>query len=280
MKYFLALLTISLSILSVNAQVQISDSGFYCNEEDGSYFITQVIEEEYSKVSFKRAIRAIQKQVKQAQGKDTKAVFKNQIQDIKNCRKGYFLKETPSYETVTNDCTGEFDISANENSLTFDVQGDIAIASGVIDGSIVRKTKNLIKNNPQLRTIVMTYMPGSENDERNVLAARLVHNAKISTCVPDNGFIASGAVDYFLAGVTRSLATNSFVGVHSWADGQGREGADIPRTSKGHNLFLNYYRAIDINTDFYWFTLEAAPAADIHDMTAEERLEWGMETSN
>ena len=264
---------------AAQAQVQIGSTEFFCNQEGEEFFITTPVDQVQTKISFKKALKSLRKEIKKAKDQDAKTLLKNTRQDIKNCRAGFFLKETPSFTAVENDCVGDFDTSANENSLSFNVTGDLAIASGVIDGTIVKKVKNLIANNPNLRTIVMTYMPGSDNDERNIKASRLIHNAKISTCVPENGLIASGAVDMFLAGVTRSVTDSSFVGVHSWANGNGVEGGDLPQGHRLHKLFLNYYRDIDVNTDFYWFTLNAAPADDIHNMTAEERVQWNIETS-
>jgi len=182
-----------------------------------------------------------------------------------------------SVADVEADCSGSFDTSATEQSLELIVDGTRAIFRGVIDGTTPAKVTKLITNNPEVRTIVLAYGPGSDDDEANIRAARAVHNAGLATCVPDDGEIASGAVDFFLAGKIRRLGENTFVGVHSWADGNGTEGSALARTHPDHKLFLDFYTAIGVSEDFYWFTLEAAPAAEIHNMTQAERETHGMQ---
>lgn len=174
-------------------------------------------------------------------------------------------------------CTGTFDTSGTEQSLTLQVDGERAIFRGVIDETTPQKVTDLISNNPEVKTIVLAFGPGSDDDDSNVQAAQMVYEAGLATCVPDNGEIASGAVDFFLAGVVRRLGANTFVGVHSWADGNGVEGGDLPMSHPDHNLFLDFYAAIDVDPSFYWFTLEAAPSAGIHNMTEAERLTFTME---
>ena len=175
-------------------------------------------------------------------------------------------------------CTGTFDTSPTEESLTLQVDGTRAIFRGVIDGTTPAKVSALINNNPEVKTIVLAYGPGSDDDAANLEAALLVRQAGLGTCVPANGEINSGAVDFFLAGAIRRLDATSFVGVHSWADGNGTEGADLPQNHPDHQMFLDFYQQIDISADFYWFTLQAAPAAGIHNMTAAERTTYNMET--
>jgi len=55
-------------------------------------------------------------------------------------------------------------------------------------------------------------------------------------------------------------------------------GADLPPDDPEHDLYLDYYADIGISEDFYWFTLDAAPANSIHWMTAEEMDRYGMLT--
>ena len=70
------------------------------------------------------------------------------------------------------------------------------------------------------------------------------------------------------------------IGVHSWAAGGGVEGADLPRGDPQHDLFLDYYRDIEFPnyTEFYFYTLNAAPSSSIHFMTAEEIVRWQIAT--
>ena len=184
----------------------------------------------------------------------------------------------PTVAQVEADCAGSFDTSATEEPLVVTVQGTKAIFRGLIDGTTPAKITNLINNSPEVRTIVLAYGPGSDDDDANLQASLALHNADFATCVPDGGEIASGAVDMFLAGKVRRLGEDTFVGVHSWADGNGTEGGDLPMNDAQHKSYLDYYAAIGVPAEFYWFTLDAAPSDGIHDMTEAERVQYGMET--
>ena len=52
------------------------------------------------------------------------------------------------------------------------------------------------------------------------------------------------------------------------------------RKSGRHRHGTAYYREMGISEDFYWFTLQAAPSAGIHNMTRAEidRLSLDTET--
>lgn len=179
---------------------------------------------------------------------------------------------------VEQDCAGSFDTSPTEAPLSFQVEGQRAIFRGLIDGNTPATVANLLSENPDLRTIVLAYGPGSEDDESNLEAALAVHNAGVATCVPAGGEIYSGAVDFFLAGNIRRLAEDAVVGVHSWADSSGVNGDELPQDHPDHEFFLDYYDAIGVSREFYFFTLQAAPPSGMHNMTAQERITYNMET--
>ena len=65
--------------------------------------------------------------------------------------------------------------------------------------------------------------------------------------------------------------------VHSWAE-FGAEGTDYPRDSEEHVMYLDYCDEMGIPQSFYWYTLEAASAEDIHYMTSDELVEFRMLT--
>lgn len=173
-------------------------------------------------------------------------------------------------------CSGTFDTSETEQSLTFSVDGTRAIFRGLIDSSTPQRVTDLINNNPEVKTIIMAYGPGSEDDDANLIASKMIYDAGFATCVPDNGEVASGATDFFMSGVVRRIGNSTFVGVHSWA-GEEIEGADLPRTDPEHQKYLDFYTSIDVNPDFYWFTLAAAPSSGMHNMTSAERATWAIE---
>ena len=165
-------------------------------------------------------------------------------------------------------------------AAAFTIEGDKAIMRGVIDGTTPERVEALIEDHPEVKTIVMQHVPGSVDDESNLKAARLIREHGFHTHVPaiDEEGIASGGVDFFLAGVQRTVETGANLGVHSWAAGDGTTGADVPKDDAQHKLYLDYYAEMGIPADFYWFTLEAAPAESIHWMTAEEIETYQMTT--
>ncbi|MEL7207373.1 MAG: alpha/beta hydrolase [Actinomycetota bacterium] len=162
---------------------------------------------------------------------------------------------------------------------TFDVTGTEAEMYGVIDATTPCRLDELLEENPDLDTIVMVDVPGSANDDANLVAARTVRDAGLTTIVTADGpGVASGGTDFFAAGVERIVESGAVVGVHSWAAGDGTEGGDLPRDHPEHRRYLDYYADVGIPEDFYWFTLEAADAADIHDMSEDELLRYEIAT--
>lgn len=147
------------------------------------------------------------------------------------------------------------------------------VLNGVIDSNTDSAFDEALRQNPNTELIIFRDAPGSEDDETNLQVGRKLFQLGLKTHVDDNGSIASGAVDLFLAGSQRTLGTNARVGVHSWSDGS-RDATDFPRNSSEHLLYINYYKAIGFSDqlaeDFYFFTINAAPADDIHWMTSAE----------
>lgn len=145
------------------------------------------------------------------------------------------------------------------------------IGSGTPD-----EVAEMLDENPDLTTIVLQDVPGSGDDEANLEASRLVRKAGLATHVPADGFIASGGVDFFLAGTARSWDPGAEFGVHSWATGDGTEGKDVAASDPQHDLYLGYYAEMGVPEAFYWFTLEAAPADALHFMTEAELEQYGF----
>jgi len=158
-------------------------------------------------------------------------------------------------------------------SFTFkndDDSSDTVYMNGVIGSDTLAVMQTLFSTYPQIKTLVMQNVPGSMDDEINLLASMEIRNRGINTHIPADGMVASGGSDMFLAGVKRTIADGAKIGVHSWDDGSGKAALDYPREHQAHVIYLDYYKAIGITTDFYWYTLEAASAENIHWMTTEE----------
>ena len=161
--------------------------------------------------------------------------------------------------------------------LRFDVTGTTAVMTGDLTSSAPEKVRRLLEDHPDLALIELLNCPGSLDDKAVFQAARLVREAGINTRVPDNGEMYSGAVDFFIAGVQRTVVDGGIVGVHSWSDGF-REGSELPPDDPEHDMYEVYYEEMGISDDFYWFTLEAASSDDIHEMTQEELLLYSVVT--
>ena len=156
----------------------------------------------------------------------------------------------------------------------FSIENDSTISlNGVISSNTLNAFNEVLRQNPDTKWLIFKEAPGSEDDETNVRVGRKLRETGLNTHVEAGGFIASGAVDLFLAGTKRTLGVSTQVGVHSWSDGR-NDATDFPMDSEEHQLFIQYYVDIGIRQqlaeDFYFFTINAAPADDIHWMTADE----------
>lgn len=169
-------------------------------------------------------------------------------------------------------------LDEERSGAKFELQGDRAVMSGVIGPSTPGRVLRLVLQSPQVRTLVMRDVPGSLDDESNLRAARYVRQMGLNTLVPAGGEVASGGTDFFLAGVNRSWNPGAKFGVHSWG-GFGEEGANIPKGDPEHQKYLDYYAEMNIPERFYWFTLEAASAEDIHWMSDAELARFGFGTT-
>lgn len=159
----------------------------------------------------------------------------------------------------------------------FEVRGQRAHMRGVIGPTTPARVLELLLEHPEVTTIVLDDVPGSMDDEANLRASRLVRRAGLATLVPGDGTVASGGTDFFLAGAVRRAPEGARLGVHSWGGPTG-PGNEQPRDDPSHRLYLDYYRAMGVPGEFYWFTLEAAPQESIHWMTPQEIDRYGLLT--
>lgn len=148
-----------------------------------------------------------------------------------------------------------------------------AIMNGEIDGNTPQYWDNYIAAFPSTDRIVMRICPGSSDDEANLVAARKVRTQNLTIHLPADAEIASGAVDFYLAGTTRTRESGSRIGVHSWSDGS-NDATAFPEGDANHLPYIDYYVEMGFSQAdaeaFYYFTINAAPASDIHWMTDAE----------
>ena len=157
-------------------------------------------------------------------------------------------------------------------------RNDTLYMKGVIYSNTLKDIKEVLDANPQVTTLVMEEVAGSIDDEINLVASQEIRKRSINTYLPENGMVASGGTDMFLAGKERQAHPTAKLGVHSWSGGD-EVALDFPRDHEEHQKYLDYYIEMKIPTDFYWYTLEAAPADDIHWMTAKEMQQYKIVTN-
>ena len=169
-------------------------------------------------------------------------------------------------------------------SSTFELDGDRAIVRGTLGAATFDQMQHLIDAHPEVTTLVLQNVPGSENDEVNVQTARLVREARYTTYVPADGLIASGGVDLFAAGVERIAEPGAEVGVHAWCCGPEGESAHlIDQDDPAHDHQTSYFGEImgeEAGLRFYFFTLQAATFENIENMTPAEMDAFDLVTAN
>lgn len=182
-------------------------------------------------------------------------------------------------------------LTLNENGpLRFDVPNStstFAVLHGVIGSTTPTVTQTFIDNYPNVTTLVFMQMPGSEDDTANLIAAQKLKNRGYITYLPavnaynDDAFVASGATDMFFAGNKRIMDVGAEVGVHSWSDGVNQATA-FPVGHANHLPYINYYVAMGLSQAdseaFYYYTINAAPANSIHNMTEAEIEQYKLRT--
>lgn len=99
----------------------------------------------------------------------------------------------------------------------------------------------MLRDFPGLARLEMVEAPGTSNDIANLAVGRKIRAAGLSTHVPDGGSVRSGAVELFLAGVSKSMDDGAEFAVHSWLDNHGREADDFAPDHPAHRLYLDYY---------------------------------------
>jgi hypothetical protein len=160
------------------------------------------------------------------------------------------------------------------------IEGNEALLSGTLGSVTYEQVKNLLANHPEVKTITFTEVEGSVNDEANMHTGRIIREAGLNTRLLPDSEIASGGVDLFCAGVKRSIADGAKLGVHSWSDGV-FDGLRYPEDHPAHQYQLEYFTKMlgaDHGPKFYFYTLSAAAADNIHWMSQTELQQWRIAT--
>ena len=161
------------------------------------------------------------------------------------------------------------------HDLTFETQGRQAIVRGTTDSRSHNLVKNFVRENPDVKTLILQSMPGTQDMDTNRRVVMDIRAAGLATHVPADGRIASGAVDWFISGSPRTIECGAMIGVHSWGSKTGERGDktfyDAQLRTQRH--FLS---RMSVDPDFYEFTRNAAGPDDIHWLTVDEMLRYRL----
>ena len=156
---------------------------------------------------------------------------------------------------------------------SIEANGNVATINGTLGTITYNQILDLNANERGVHTLLLEEIDGSVNDEVNVETGRLIREAGYTTWVDSDSKVYSGGVDLFCAGKFRKVDTGAILGVHSWCCGNsGEEAHEIPEDDPQHDLQTQYFTEMlgDLGKEFYFFTIYAAGADDIHVMTASE----------
>ncbi len=167
----------------------------------------------------------------------------------------------------------EKEIDSTDFGIFSTLNDSTVVMNGVIDANTPEYWENYVTTFPNTHYMVMKDCPGSDDDESNLQVARKVRQQDIAIHLPAEAEIASGAVDFYLAGTKRTRESGSKIGVHSWSDGT-NDATAFPVGDEEHLSYIQYYKEMGFSQAdaeaFYYFTINAAPAEDIHWMTDAE----------
>lgn len=161
------------------------------------------------------------------------------------------------------------DLPSDYKPLVFSVDNNVAKVSGVSCSGSPKAFTSLLAKYKNVKNLVLLNINGSVDDVSNLELGRLIRDNNIKTSLLSSSHVTSGGVDLYLAGNVREWAKGAKLGVHSWSNGV-KDGSEFPSNSDEHKKYLDYYKYLGVNEEFYWFTLKAASSNDMHYMTLEE----------
>lgn len=169
-------------------------------------------------------------------------------------------------------------IKADNTPVEFTVKGNTAYMTGVITSELPATVLELLFEHPNVNTIEMLIVPGSIDDEANLRAALYINQHGLTTKLNAKSSVASGGTDFFLAGKRRIVEKGAIIGIHSWGGGN-VAATDVPKDDPVHQKYIDFYKVVGVPEAFYWYTLEAANADNIHMMTEEEIKTYKIRTN-
>lgn len=179
--------------------------------------------------------------------------------------------------SISNNTKIPFKVKTGETltgigNTTLDIKGTEVYLNGTLGTKAYMQFKDLLKTHPEVTTVVLQNVPGSINDAVNMHTGRIIREAGLNTKVLADSQISSGGVDLFCAGKERIVTKGARLGIHSWG-GNGLSADQVARDHPAHQYQLAYFTMClgkEKGPTFYFRTLEAAPAGDMHWMSDNE----------
>jgi len=135
----------------------------------------------------------------------------------------------------------------------------------------------MLRDYPGIARLDMIDCPGTEDDRANLRLGRMIRAKGLVTHVPANGWVASGAVELFLAGTQRSAEPSARFAVHSWEDDTGHGPNDYSADAPKNRAYLDYYRTMGMSEGearaFYAMT-NATPFARAQWLSTADMAHW------
>ncbi len=165
-------------------------------------------------------------------------------------------------------------------ATTLTIKGNEAYLNGTLGTQGYAQFRDLIKNNPEVKTIVLQQVPGSVNDAVNMHTGRIIREAGLTTKVLSDSKISSGGVDLFCAGKKRIVEQGAKLGIHSWG-GDGISADQLAKDHPAHQYQIAYFTMClgkEKGEKFYFKTLNSASAGEMYWMTNQEIKDWTVAT--
>ncbi|WP_271079444.1 alpha/beta hydrolase [Aurantiacibacter sp. MUD61] len=151
----------------------------------------------------------------------------------------------------------------------------------ITDGRSPSQFAAMLSAFPQIAVLEFIEAPGTHNDLANLRVGRMIREHGIVTRAPEGGSVRSGAVELFLAGVSREIAAGSSFAVHGWLDDYGMGAEDYPAGAPEHRRYLDYYSEMGMDEAsaraFYAMT-NSVPFEDALWLTGAEMQNWMSES--
>ncbi len=160
----------------------------------------------------------------------------------------------------------------------FFVEGNDLHISGTLNTYSGLEFEEIYAAYPQINRLVLGTIGGSIDDDFTLEFGYRIRELGLATHLTSSSEIYSGGVDVFISGSQRTMEQGAIIGVHAWSEEEGAEAADFAKDDVVHDMYIAH--AVDMlgREDFYWFTIDSAPAEGMHNMTAAEIAHFGLLT--